>query len=351
MNDIKAAVEAWQQKGEAVAVATVVGTVGSSPRRVGAKMAVSESGRLAGSVSGGCVEGAVVEEARRVLRGGGARLLSFGVADEDAWAVGLSCGGTIEVFVEPWERPEDPAVPRQQIVRRLARCLEEELPVAVATVVSGSGVGNKLLADASGVTAGSLGSVELDGLASEHATAHLTSGRSEVVELAGSKVFIEVHLPPPRLIIIGAVHIAISLTRLAGELGFRVVVIDARSDFATPDRFREAHELIVGWPDEVLSKIRLDERSHVVVMTHDPKLDNPALVAALRSRAPYVGALGSRKTHERRVALLLAAGLSSEEIGRIHAPIGLDIGARTPEEIALAIMTQIVAVRNGRGAR
>ncbi|MSR23167.1 MAG: xanthine dehydrogenase [Gemmatimonadetes bacterium] len=220
--------------------------------------------------------------------------------------------------------------------------------VAVATVLEGpDGVGSKILFDRSGPLQGSLGSRDLDALAEARAKDLLASGRSEIVELAGHRVFIEVHLPPPRLVIVGAVHIATVLGRFARELGFRVVVSDARGRFATPERFPEVDELILGWPNEVLPRLGLDEFSYVVVITHDAKLDNPSLLAALRSPAPYIGALGSSRTHARRVNALKEAGATEKEIARIHAPIGLEIGARAPNEIALAIMAQIVAVRNG----
>jgi xanthine dehydrogenase accessory factor len=209
------------------------------------------------------------------------------------------------------------------------------------------GIGSKLLLSRAGVLDGTLGSPEVDREIELRARELFAAGRSDSVRVAGRRVFIEVHLPPPRLVVVGAVHIASSLARFARELGFRVVVSDARGRFATEDRFPDVDELILGWPNEVLPRLGLDEFSYVVVITHDAKLDNPALLAALRSPAPYVGALGSRRTHDRRVTALREAGVTEEEISRIHAPIGLDIGARTPEEIALATMAEIVAVRNG----
>ncbi len=223
-------------------------------------------------------------------------------------------------------------------------------PVAVATVLDGpEGVGSKLLVDRSSLALGSLGSPHLDAKVEELARSLLASGRSETVEIGGRRIFIEAHLPPPRLIIVGAVHIATALGRFARELGFRVVVSDARGRFATPERFPDVDELLLGWPNEILPRLGLDEFSYIVVITHDAKLDNPALLAAIRSPAPYIGALGSARTHARRVKALKEAGATDEEIARIHAPIGLDVGARRAEEIALATMTQIIAVRNGRG--
>jgi xanthine dehydrogenase accessory factor len=204
-----------------------------------------------------------------------------------------------------------------------------------------------MLLDRTGARRGSLGDAALDGAVRDRALALFAEGTSEVLEAGPSRVFIEVRLPPPRLVIVGAVHIAVTLGRLAREMGFRVVVCDARDRFATPERFPDVDELVLGWPNEVLPRLGLDEFSYVVVITHDAKLDNPALAAALRSPAPYVGALGSKRTHARRVKALREAGIGDEDIARIHAPIGLEIGARTPEEIALATMAEIVAVRRG----
>jgi xanthine dehydrogenase accessory factor len=220
-------------------------------------------------------------------------------------------------------------------------------PAALATVVEGEAQGARMLLDRTGARRGSLGDAALDGAVRDRALALFAEGTSEVLEAGPSRVFIEVRLPPPRLVIVGAVHIAVTLGRLAREMGFRVVVCDARDRFATPERFPDVDELVLGWPNEVLPRLGLDEFSYVVVITHDAKLDNPALAAALRSPAPYVGALGSKRTHARRVRALREAGIGDEDIARIHAPIGLEIGARTPEEIALATMAEIVAVRRG----
>ena len=362
LQEVLTSVDTWTADGEAVALATVVRTVGSSPRPVGARMAITDTERMVGSVSGGCVEGAVSETALEVLRTGMPQLLTFGVADEEAWAVGLSCGGTIEVYIEPL-----PQGPEAREFEAFRAALREGRPVAMATRISGPDrVGSRLLVETSIGTApglspgdgsstpasptawtGSLGDATLDSRVALRARERLAEGRSEVFEDASGRIFLEVHSPPPRLVIVGAVHIAVTLARIARELGFRVVVTDARGRFATPDRFPEVDELILGWPHEVLPALGLDAFSHVVVITHDAKIDNPALLAALRSPAPYIGALGSRRTHARRVSALREAGATEEEISRIHSPIGLEIGARTPQEIALATMAEIVAVRNG----
>jgi xanthine dehydrogenase accessory factor len=349
MLDILPTLEKWREENRSVALATVVRTLGSSPRRVGARMAVTGEGAMVGSVSGGCVEGAVSEEALEVLRTGRPRLLTFGVADEEAWAVGLSCGGTIQVLVEPLAPG-----PGAAAFDAYVEAVRSHRPVALVSPV-GNGEGEttsrgRLLVDREGNVTGTLGSADLDGTAAERAMSLLEGGGSGMAELAGAeeRFFVEVHRPPPRLVVVGAVHIAVVLSRLARELGFRVVVCDARDRFATPERFPEVEELILGWPGQILPQLDLDEFSYVVVITHDAKLDNPALQAALASPAPYVGALGSSRTHARRVEALREAGVEEEDIRRIHAPIGLDIGARTPAEIALATLAQIVAVRRGR---
>lgn len=223
-------------------------------------------------------------------------------------------------------------------------------PAALATVIEGADPGAKLLLDPSGMVGGTLGDPATDHAVVELSKDFFATHRSGVVEVNGVRIFVDVHVPAPRLVIVGAVHIATTLGRLARELGFRVVVCDARGRFATPERFPDVDELVLGWPSEVLPKLSLDESSYVVVVTHDAKLDNPALMAALRSPAPYVGALGSKKTQARRVKALREAGATQEDLERIHAPIGLDIGAGSPQEIALAILAEIVAVRNAARA-
>ena len=227
------------------------------------------------------------------------------------------------------------------------RHIRQGRPVTLATRIEGKrGLSAKLLIGRAGILGGTLGDGETDRRVAEFAKRLISEGRPGTLTLPEGRIFVDVQLPAPRLVIVGAVHIAVTLERLARELGFRTIVCDARDRFATAERFPDAGELILGWPTEVLARLDLDEFSYVVVVTHDAKLDNPALEAALRSRAPYVGALGSRKTHARRVRALREAGVSEEGIGRIHSPIGLEIGARSPAEIALATLAEIVSVRN-----
>jgi len=300
---------------------------------------------MAGSVSGGCVEGAVIETGVDMLKKGGSKLLHFGVADETAWEVGLACGGTIEVFVSPLDTA---------IYDRLHAAIIAEQAAALVTVIRGPAglLGHRFLLEEGGQVVGALGG-GLDGAAVEAARAALTGGHSVRAVLNPDdqenpvEIFVDVMLPSPALIMIGGVHISIALTSIASTLGWRTVVIDPRTAFAGGTRFEHADQLIKSWPDKGLAQVAIGRSTAIVALTHDPKLDDPALIAALASPAFYVGALGSRKTHAKRRERLLEAGLLPEQLDRLFAPVGLEIGAKTPEEIALAVMSQIVGVRSG----
>ena len=346
MRDLMPEIERWRQAGKQVAIATIVQVYGSALRPLGAKMACSASGDIAGSVSGGCIEGAVYEEAQKVIKRGRPTLLEYGVANESAWEIGLACGGTIQVWVES-------LVP--EIYAALKQCLDAGQLVALATVIAGPGLGNKLLIWPDGRTQGDLGSADLTEQVVRYAADRLAAhdpGRS-AFDIAGEPVdiFVEVFPPLPRLIIVGAVHIAIPLVTFAKTLGFHTIVLDARSAFATRERFPHADELIVEWPSTAMARLSLDEATYVVVVTHDDKLDLPALQVALASPARYVGVLGSTTAHAKRVPALKQLGVTDEQLARIHAPIGLDVGAVGPEEIALSILSEVVAVRHGIGSR
>jgi xanthine dehydrogenase accessory factor len=351
MRDVLGEIERLRREGQGVALATVVEVWGSAPRPVGSRMVVSSAGEMAGSVSGGCVEGAVFEEARQVLAGGGPRLVRYGVTNERAWEVGLSCGGEIEIFVEPLE----PAGARAEVFRRLKDALEADRLAILATVLSGPGAGRQLLVEPGGASLGDLGSAGLDEQVRSRVTELVSSLRSAKVALpAGSEtveVFLEVHAPRPQLVVVGAVHVAIPLVSLARALGFRTVVIDPRGTFATRERFPHVDRLCVEWPEEAFRDVRLDQGTYVAALSHDPRIDVPALRLALRSPARYVGALGSRKTQAKRAAALEREGVPPEAIARIHSPIGLDLGGRRAEEIALAVMAEVVAVSHGIGFR
>lgn len=372
MRDVLDSVARWRADGKRVALATVVSTWGSAPRQPGAVMAISAERELAGSVSGGCVEGAVVEAAGEVLAGGEPRLLHFGVSDEDAWAVGLSCGGKIDVFVEPlWDRPRTAetsstgrSVPsaeaggreadtRFELYRQLEQALAADELLAQATVVSGPATGAGMLLWPDGRTVGGLASEVLESHAAETAAElfPVFGSRRAAVEVDGDEVdlFVHVHAPRPQLVIVGGGHVSEHLVRLAAELGFHTVVIDPRAPFATPERFSAADRLIQEWPGAAFEELDVHEATSVAVLSHDLKLDVPALQAVLASRARYVGALGSRKTQARRAAALREAGVAEEGIARIRSPIGLDLGGRRPDEIALAVLAEIVATRHGKG--
>jgi xanthine dehydrogenase accessory factor len=337
MRDISQTLDRWLEAGQPVALVTVIQTWGSSPRGIGAKMAITAGGEIAGSVSGGCVEGAVAETAFQVLETGAPRLLHFGVADETAWEVGLACGGQIEVFVSPLD-PE--------FYRLWRTALASEGAFAVASLLSGppGEAGKALIVHPDGSHQGNLASGEAEVV--QAALQALRTGQSMRLALPKAEVFCEVSLPAPTLVMIGGVHIAIALAALAKTLGYRTIVVDPRRAFGSQQRFPHVDQLIQAWPDEALEQIQLDSGCAVAMLTHDPKLDDPGLKVALPSPAFYVGALGSRKTQAARRERLLSEGMDPELLDRLHGPIGLDIGAQTPEEVALAILAEVVAARH-----
>ena len=306
MREVLDELNEWIGGREDIALATVIETWGSSPRPLGSTMVVTRSGKMAGSVSNGCIEGAVFEEAQKVLKTGKPKIAAFGVADDVAFEVGLACGGHIEVFVQPLGQAQ------RQVVGMLNRgepaTLKTNLVTGDAEVIKGTPPGSEL--------------ARRDG-----------------------DVFTEPFRRPAHLVIIGAIHIAIPLHRLAKLMGYRVTVIDARAKFATKERFPEADELIVAWPDEAMAKIPVDNSTYVVILTHDPKFDLPALRSVLRKPAGYIGAIGSRKTNQNRFDKLRTEGFTEEELSRVHGPIGLDLGSRGAEETALGILAEITAVR------
>lgn len=338
MRDIVSLAEGWLALGERVAIATVVRVIGTAPQPAGARMIASTAGRMAGSVSGGCVETVVYGEMQAVLAGGAPRVLRFGITEEMIWEVGLACGGTIDVLVQEL----DPA-----LVGALAREMEAERAAALAAVVAGpGGAGETLLAGEGGLLFGPQDPAILAALRLQMERRR-PRGTLEALE-DGREVYLEAFLPRPALYIVGGVHVAVPLARFARELGFRVVVADPRAKFANRDRFPEADEVLVEWPDEALAHLPAGRDTYIVLLTHDPKIDEPALSAALRTDAAYVGAIGSRKTHAGRAARMAKWGISAEQLAQVHAPIGLDLGGRTPEETALSIIAEVIAVKNGR---
>ncbi len=323
---------AWRAEGRDVALATVIQTWGSAPRPAGSQLAIDGEGNFLGSVSGGCVEGAVIAEAGDVLSAAKPKILQFGVEDDTAWRVGLPCGGTIRILLEPLLGGGGGGV---AVLHQLADDIAARREVALITDLA---TGARALAHGPG----DLGS----GLAPDLAQA-FASGRSVASPGRNGDLFINMFAPATRLVVVGAVHVAQALVPLARALGYDTVIVDPRGAFATPERFGDAR-CVNEWPDEALRAIGLDAATAVAVLSHDAKLDDAALIAALRSDAFYVGALGSRKTHAGRVARLLKAGIAAGDIGRIHAPIGLDIGAEGASEIAVSIIAEIVAARRGK---
>ncbi len=332
------------------AVATVIGAKGSSPRPPGAAMAVSSDGEALGSISGGCVEGAVYDTAERVLAGEGAVVESYGYSDDDAFAVGLTCGGTLEVLVAPADRV---------LLAAWTERVAVDDPVALATVVSGPApLGAQLLVGADDAL-GTFGAEGLDAAVADDARGMLAAGQTGDRHYGPNgqrriddvTVFVQSFTPPPRMLVFGATDFAAAVSRIGVFLGYRVTVCDARPVFATTRRFPEAHEVVCEWPHTYLARTEVDPRTVICVLTHDPKFDVPLLEVALRRPAAYIGAMGSRRTHDDRLRRLREVGLSDEEVARLHSPIGLDLGARTAEETAVSIAAEIVQAQWGGSGR
>lgn len=339
MRDILPDLEKWRAGDQPIALATVIQTWGSSPRRAGAKMALTPDGKITGSVSGGCVESEVFEAGVDVLRSNRPQLLHFGVADETAWEVGLACGGSIDIFVKPLD---------MEFFVPLRSTWTDEKSGVLVTVIRGPAelLGREMLVGEDGRITGSIND-ELDSRAAAAAKETLIQGDSRRAMLTEEvELFLEVIAPPPTLIAVGGVHITIALMTLAKTLGYRTIVIDPRSAFGNEIRFPHVDRLIQSWPQEAFQQIPLTRSTAVAMLTHDPKLDDPALKIALPSPAFYVGALGSKTTQAKRRQRLLEEGLTEEQLDRLHGPIGLKINAETPEEIAISIMAEIVAARN-----
>ncbi|MBT1186602.1 XdhC family protein [Streptomyces sp. CJ_13] len=354
MLDIADELNRWVEQGRDFAVATVVAISGSAPRQPGAALAVDGDGTAIGSVSGGCVEGAVYELCRQALEDGETVLERFGYSDDDAFAVGLTCGGVIDILVTPVPAGS-PA--RGVFAAALAAAARGEA-AALARIAEGPAelMGRALVVRGDGSYEGGLGShPELDRTLAEEARAMLDAGRTGVVEMGADgrlcgeplKVLVEASVPPPRMIVFGAIDFASALVRIGKFLGYHVTLCDARPVFATRQRFPEADEIVVDWPHRYLERADVDGRTVLCVLTHDAKFDVPLLELALRLPVAYVGAMGSRRTHEDRNKRLRDVGVSELELARLRSPIGLDLGARSPEETALSIAAEIVANRRG----
>ncbi|WP_435174212.1 XdhC family protein [Actinacidiphila sp. bgisy145] len=369
MHDIAEELAAWYTSGQAFAVATVVGARGSAPREPGAALAVNANGEVIGSVSGGCVEGAVYELCLESIASNRPILESYGYSDDDAFAVGLSCGGTLEIFVHPV-----PPLAACGLITALT-CIAGGVPVAVARVIRAPAVRSDLVGRTVVVSAGPdsgtgpmipSGHDTLESAVAAQALAMLHAGRTGSLvlapdgdpcephdEAAGITLFVESYAPAPRMLVFGAIDFAASVAGIGAFLGFHVTVCDARPVFATTRRFPQAHQVVSDWPHRYLDTEyragRLDSRTVVCVLTHDEKFDVPLLTRALRLPLGYVGAIGSRRTHRHRLRRLREAGLSDNELAQLHSPIGLDLGARGPEETAVAVAAEIVAHRRGGG--
>ena len=355
MRELLDTLRAWQADGAEVGRAVVVRTFGSAPRPEGAVLLYAADGRIAGSVSGGCVEGAAAEEIDRARATGHSRVIRYGISDEEAWDVGLACGGTIDVLVEP-------AVPEAALAAAAGALGTGGRGTAVVTPLpvdappahfeqhtpgEGSPPEPPVLVHDDRRLEGTLGDAERDASLVEQAQEALCRGLSRTVELGGRSLFIEVFPVRPRLVVVGAVEVARSLVRLARELGYETVVVDGRASFATRERFPDVDRLVVGWPDDVADEIGLGANDAVAVLTHDVKFDEPAIVEALRRGCRYVGAVGSKKTQGDRRQRLLEAGVDAAQLDRLRGPVGLDLGGRQPAETALAILAEIVAERYG----
>lgn len=342
MRELLSIIENWFSDNKKIALATVVKVYGSAPRGLGAKMVVNNDGLMAGSVSGGCVEGAVITESLDVIKKQKSRLVKYGISDDQAFQIGLACGGNIEVFIEPLSQ-DDFFLIKQSIA--------DHKLFAKISVINGDDCGDHFFQFSDGKQFGKLKSVSLQKTVEEILVISFQNQQNHRVLLKNenqkNEVFLDIFPPPPRLIIIGAVHIAIPLVQFAIPLGFQTIVVDPRKAFSNRERFPHVDELVQRWPQDFLPEMRLDEGSYLVALSHDDKLDVPALAEACKSSTHYIGSLGSKNTFENHKRDLRELGIAEADIQRIHSPIGLNIGASGPEEIALSIIAEIVAVRNG----
>ncbi len=331
-DDILATAAKWCDDGRKVGLATVIATWGSSPRPVGSQLVVDGEGRFEGSVSGGCIEGAVIESAIKVIANDQPKILEFGVSDEQAWEIGLACGGTVRVYVENFASPI-----KRDLLNRLNADRAKRCPVALVTDTSS---GEHWFVYQDNATSNTPSSDEVIAAA----RTALATDRSTIHDAAGTSYFIQVHNPPLRLFIIGAVHITQAFAHMGSLAGYAVTVIDPRRAFTEAKRF-PGRDIYSEWPDDALTAAMPDRRSAVVTLSHDPKIDDPALETVLRSDVFYIGSLGSNRTHRKRLARLHEKGFTESETDRIHGPVGLDIGAKSPTEIAISIMAEITQAR------
>jgi xanthine dehydrogenase accessory factor len=359
VRDLVPTLDAWAAEGVDAGRAVVIRTFGSAPRPVGSSLLLARDGRIAGSVSGGCVEAAAAEEIERAWRSGRSRVIRYGISDEQAWDVGLACGGTIDVLVEP-------RIPTAAVDAARAAAARRGHGRAVVTPLPPDSPPAELVPHEPGAGAapaatlavsddkrllGSFGEPALDGALAAAVGEAIDRGTSTTVSLGARQAFIEAFPVRPRLVVVGGSEVARALVALAGALGYETVVVDGRAAFVTEERFPDADRRVVGWLDEPAAAIDLGPEDAVAILSHDPKLDEPAIAEALRRGARYVGAIGSRSTQADRRARLREAGISDADLARVHGPVGLDLGGREPAEIALAILAEVVASRYGGSGR
>ena len=338
----------WLDEGKNAAIATVIQKQGSALRGIGSKMAISSKMEMAGSVSGGCVEGAVVQEALKVMKTGRNVIVDYGISDETAWSVGMTCGGKIKILIQPIEKNREKGLTRE-ILHKISELESSDKPFCALSLISGKDTGDTaIIADGKLIYS----KEELQWMDQNLIEKVFTLERTQtsgIITNGSLEVFADFSFSKPRLVIIGAVHIALSLVKMARICGFSTVIIDPRKVFASPARFQDVDDLVIEWPADGLARIGLNDRDYLLALSHDDKLDLPAIQIALDRKVRYIGMLSSQKTRDGRFAQLKNQGYSSKELKRIHAPVGLGLGARTPEEIALSILAEITAFRYGKG--
>lgn len=353
MREIIATIQQWREAGKKMALATIIKTEGSSPQPLGSKMIISDKGEMMGSISGGCVESSVVEQAQVCLRDHKTRIQHYGIDNSNPWTVGLACGGQIDIFIEPLLDPRLPNGFSLELTKACSCLLKKDLPFFLCLAVSPPMQGERAILQGNQVISGGMNKQWFTRLCAFHPFIDITMDHPRMIEMGfeentSIKVFVEPILPQPRMIIIGAVHIAVSLTMFAKALDFKTIIIDPRRAFLTRDRFPLANELVNRWPQDILPTMKITPRDCVIILSHDEKIDLPALKEAITSSAGYIGLLGSKKTKDERLQALIEQGVAPIKLQMVHAPIGMNIGAVKPQEIAVSIIAEIIASRKGQ---